>query len=206
MTNPYHESHPSDPLAYQPPPDAPPTGYEPPQAGHVAAAAHQLPPGPGPVSGYPPTPAFPGQGGYPAHADLQAPAAYQPPGGYGPAYQPPPAYGVPPPAGYAMPHPYYSYPYAPSREHEGLAIASLVVSCAAILGLCTWGLAGLLGIVGAILGHVARSRIKRNGKAGGGLALAGIIVGWVLTVVAAALIITLIVLVTHDTSAAGTPT
>ncbi|MEU4237763.1 DUF4190 domain-containing protein [Actinoplanes sp. NPDC026619] len=103
------------------------------------------------------------------------PDPYQP---YQP-YQPP----TPPPDPYAAPAYYqppvaYPYGYQPPRETEGLAIASLVVSCAAVFGICFYGLGGLLGIVGAILGHVARSRIARNGNNGAGMALAGIIVGW----------------------------
>ena len=50
---------------------------------------------------------------------------------------------------------------------NGLAIASLILS---ILG---------FSIVGAILGHVALSQIKRTNEAGSGLAIAGIILGWV---------------------------
>jgi hypothetical protein len=98
------------------------------------------------------------------------------------AYQPPmqqPGYG------YGSPYyqPAYQYPpqYAPPRPTEGLAIASLVVSCAGVLGLCAWTIGGVLGLVGAILGHVARRRIRRTGASGAGLALAGIIVGWVCT-------------------------
>jgi len=49
---------------------------------------------------------------------------------------------------------------------NGLAIASLILS---ILG---------FSIVGAILGHVALSQIKRTNEAGSGLAIAGIILGW----------------------------
>jgi hypothetical protein len=106
-----------------------------------------------------------------------------------------------------MPQPYaYPSPYMPARQHEGLAIASLAVSCAAVFGLCTSGIAGVLGIVGAILGHVARSRIKRNGRAGAGLALAGIIVGWVLAVISAAIVVGLVFLVVHDKNTyGGTP-
>jgi hypothetical protein len=55
-----------------------------------------------------------------------------------------------------------------------MAIAALVCS-----------LAGLLIIisapVGAILGHVARKQIRQTGEQGEGMALAGIIVGWILT-------------------------
>jgi len=50
---------------------------------------------------------------------------------------------------------------------NGLAIASLILS---ILG---------FSIVGAILGHVALSQIKSTNEAGSGLAIAGIILGWV---------------------------
>lgn len=55
-----------------------------------------------------------------------------------------------------------------------LAIPALVVAC---VGAPTFGCAP----VGAILGHVARSQIRRNGQTGGGFALAAIIVGWTIT-------------------------
>jgi uncharacterized protein DUF4190 len=76
---------------------------------------------------------------------------------------------------YYPPAPYPQQPYyAPKRETEGLAIASLVVS---IHGFgCP-----LIGVVGAILGHMARRRIQERGTEGAGLALAGIIIGWVAT-------------------------
>ncbi|MEH0058068.1 DUF4190 domain-containing protein [Auritidibacter ignavus] len=45
-------------------------------------------------------------------------------------------------------------------------------------------LAFLFAPVGAILSHVARGQIKKSGERGGGLALAGIIIGWVVTVLA----------------------
>jgi hypothetical protein len=103
--------------------------------------------------------------------------------------------------GYSAPQPYYPgypYGYAPPRETEGLAIAALIVSCAAVLGLCTWGVGGLLGIVGAILGHVARRRIRLNGRSGDGMALAGIIVGWILAAVCVVMLVVSVVLVAHD--------
>lgn len=105
------------------------------------------------------------------------PDPYQPPSPVPPpnAYQPPDPYAQP---AYYQPQPVYPYGYQPPRETEGMAIASLVVSCAAVLGICFYGVGALLGIVGAILGHVARSRIKRTGNNGAGMALAGIIVGW----------------------------
>jgi hypothetical protein len=76
-------------------------------------------------------------------------------------------------------NPYAQTPYGqpggmPGRT-EPLAIASLIV---AIAGLVTCGLGGL---VGAILGHMGRKKIQRDPNlTGEGLALAGIIVGWIL--------------------------
>jgi presenilin-like A22 family membrane protease len=123
-----------------------------------------------------------------------------------PAYPAPPEYGTPPAYG-APPQAYQPYGYPPPRQYEGLAIASLVVSCAAVFGFCSWGIGGVLGIVGAILGHVARSRLKENGRQGAGLALAGIIVGWVLAALSAVLAGVLVLLFVHASHASvGTPT
>jgi hypothetical protein len=101
---------------------------------------------------------------------------------------------------YYYPQPGYQVVYRP-RETEGLAIASLLVSCSAVPALCAYGIGGLLGIVGAIMGHVARRRIRANGTDGAGMALAGIIVGWVTTallVLGIAAVIVLVVLSESD--------
>lgn len=124
------------------------------------------------------------------YGDRPDPSA-QPPGGWPDPYPPPSgaapgsppgevptqpaypaaAYGAPSaPPGYG--YPAYPYPVAPPTN--GMAIASLVCSLA--------GLAvGLSAPVGAILGHIARRQIRERGEGGDGMALAGIIVGWVLT-------------------------
>jgi Domain of unknown function (DUF4190) len=130
------------------------------------------PPDP-PVAGYP----IPGYYATPDQAPAQYPQQYQ--------YQ------------YQQPQPYqYPYGWQPQRPTEGMAIAALVVSCVGVVGLCSYGIGGIMGVVGAILGHVARRRIRRNGTDGAGLALAGIIVGWCLTgisAIIAGLVITLII-------------
>lgn len=112
-----------------------------------------------------------------------------PPGPYGQQpgmpYQP---YG-------AGPSPYAPGPtgYPMTPQTSGLAIASLSVSLASLLLCC-----GLSGVVGAILGHVARRQIKDDpSQTGEGLALGGIIVGWVgfgLALIGVALWVVLIVL------------
>ncbi|MEU6860151.1 DUF4190 domain-containing protein [Glycomyces sp. NPDC046736] len=57
------------------------------------------------------------------------------------------------------------------REMNGLAIASFVVS---LVGLCT-----PLGLLGLIFGYMAKSQIRARDNAGGGLATAGIVLGWI---------------------------
>jgi uncharacterized membrane protein len=94
---------------------------------------------------------------------MEQPPSYPPPppGGYG--YQPPPPGGG------------YGYPPPQSVGTNPLAIGSLVCS---LLG---W--ACVIGpIVGLILGFVALGQIKQTGQGGRGLAIAGIIIGAVVTV------------------------
>jgi Domain of unknown function (DUF4190) len=125
--------------------------------------------------------------GYPApsHSPTGHPSAHQDPyqqGGY-------PAYG------------YLSAPTAP--ETNGLAVASMVVSIVGAVGLVCYGLGGYLGIVGAILGHVSRRQIRERGGSGDGMALAGIITGWIaagLAVIATVVIVILIVVAVNDPS------
>jgi Domain of unknown function (DUF4190) len=74
----------------------------------------------------------------------------------------------PPPLPYGFP---YGYPTA--RPTNGLAIGSLVTSIAAFF------VCGPIGVVGAIMGHKARRQLRGRNEAGDGLALTGIVVGWI---------------------------
>jgi Domain of unknown function (DUF4190) len=90
--------------------------------------------------------------------------------------EPTPPEGQPPATGYVVPPGYgqpYQLPYAPAPKTNGLAIASLVTSIVA-LSFCT-----PLAFIGAIMGHAARRQIRERGEDGDGLALAGIVVGWI---------------------------
>ena len=65
---------------------------------------------------------------------------------------------------------------APVRTTNGLAVAALV------LGILGWSLLPFAGSIGAIvLGHMARARIARSAgtQDGDGLALAGLLLGWI---------------------------
>ncbi len=99
------------------------------------------------------------------------------PGAHGPHVAPT---GHPyPPPGYP-PYPYHIYP--PRPPTNGLAIAALVVSVCSVFAACVfYFIPGLLGAVGATMGHYARKQIRSTGEGGDGLALAGVIVGWIIT-------------------------
>jgi hypothetical protein len=95
--------------------------------------------------------------------------AYSPPPGQpydGPQQPYPPYQGPYPP--YQAPYP----AYPPAVPTNGLAIASLVC------GVGTFVI-GLSFIPAIICGHIARGQIRRTGEQGGGLALAGLILGYV---------------------------
>ncbi|WP_170309070.1 DUF4190 domain-containing protein [Pseudonocardia hierapolitana] len=101
--------------------------------------------------GPPPTSPYGPQGPAPYNAPSGHPA------GYGPPYQ-----GWYPPPGYVA--------YV-TRPTNGMAIASLVLG---ILWIYWVG-----SIMALIFGYVARQQIAERGEPGGGLAIAGIVLGWI---------------------------
>ncbi len=166
----------------QPPPDPPGYGQSAPaQPGYGQAVPASLA-----------TASSPGQPGYgqaaPGYGQTPYPQTPYPQSGYGQTGYGQTGYGqtgygqtgfgAP---GYSQPYPGGGFsPYPAAPKNNGLAIASLVCS---ILGLCC----GVGGVLGVIFGFVARGQIKRSGGAeqGSGLALAGIIVGFVVIALAA---------------------
>ncbi|GIG58311.1 hypothetical protein Lfu02_26830 [Longispora fulva] len=83
-----------------------------------------------------------------------------------------PVTGAPYPPQYAYPPQYVA------RRTNGLAIAAMVTSICALV-MCF----GSFGFIGAILGHVARKQIRERDEEGDGMALAGIIIGWIGTAI-----------------------
>jgi len=73
----------------------------------------------------------------------------------------------------AQPSAYAPMPYAPTAPTNSLAVVALVS------GILSWVLCPIVAaIVAVITGHVARSQIRRTGEGGGGVALAGLILGY----------------------------
>jgi hypothetical protein len=84
------------------------------------------------------------------------------------------------PSGQSNPAPQLSQAEQDAKAGSGLAIASFVTSLALI-----FLSAGFLSFIGAILGHVSLSKLKKAGSTENrGLAVAGVIIGWVSTALA----------------------
>jgi hypothetical protein len=99
--------------------------------------------------------------------------------------------------GYSYPLSAYGYGAA-QRKTNGLAIGSLVTSIAALPFVFCYGVGGIvLGAVGAILGHVARRQIRDRAEEGNGMALAGIICGWIAVALGIAVLIGFAWLIGH---------
>ena len=90
-----------------------------------------------------------------------------------PAAPPPPPYGAPQQPYGAAQQPYQYGPNRPVAATNGLAVASLVLG---IITLC-----GIGSILAVIFGYVGKGQIDRSGgtQSGRGLAIAGIVLGWI---------------------------
>jgi hypothetical protein len=110
------------------------------------------------------------------------PSATPPPPPPQAPYQP---YGAPGP----VPSPYGAQ--SPPAQTNPLAVGSLIVSICSAVFCC-----GLPGIAGAIMGHIARKQIREQpGQTGEGLALGGIIVGWIAFGISIVLVVLYVVLI-----------
>lgn len=162
-------SEPRDDAPARPGPDVRPYGHEAPYGPPVHGAGHR--PGEG-ASG--PAPAGPPGADPGTAAGGSAPrqqGAYPPPhgapGGHAPGYVPPPAAAPGP-----YPSPYAGTGYWPRND---LAVWSLVLALAGIVLACGF----LTGIPAVIVGQNARRAVARGEANNDGVALAGIVLGWV---------------------------
>ncbi len=91
----------------------------------------------------------------------------------------PPPYGGPPPP-YGYPAQQSSYGYPPPRQTNTLAVAALV---------CAFVFAPL----GIVFGHVSLSQIKKSGEEGRGLAIAGLVIGYLVTILTVLVVVVTVV-------------
>jgi peptidyl-prolyl cis-trans isomerase B (cyclophilin B) len=81
-----------------------------------------------------------------------------------------PPYYPPPPPPYGSPYGAGPYPYPTPQPTNGMAVASLI---------CAF----LFAPLGIVFGHVSLSQIKKSGEEGRGLAIAGLVISYLVTVV-----------------------
>jgi hypothetical protein len=111
-----------------------------------------------------------------------------PPPGYAPQGYPPPGY---PPPGYYQPVVYQQAP--PKPKYDGLAITSMIVGIVWVY----W----IGSILAVVFGHIALRRIARDGKAGRGMAIAGLVLGYIGVATLVLFIVLLIASAAHQGSA-----
>lgn len=101
------------------------------------------------------------------------------------------------PSGVTNPGPELSAAEQDAKAGSGLAIASFVTSLALV-----FLSAGFFSFIGAILGHVSLSKLRKAGSTQNrGLAVAGVIIGWVSTALAWIFLIGFIALIAGAVSA-----
>jgi uncharacterized protein DUF4190/uncharacterized protein DUF1707 len=93
--------------------------------------------------------------------------------------------------------PQYQVQYAMPRRTNGLAVASLACGIGQIF---FWFLAAIPAVV---LGHMARRQIRQTGEDGAGMALAGLILGWIGIVLTVLLVVGAVALVAAATAHGG---
>ena len=148
-------------------PEAPP--QQSPQPGGVSYPQQQYDPAaaaPQPVA-WPNDLQQPGQPGYPPQAYPQQPYGTAPtPVGYGQQLQQPSG------AGEAQ---------VRTGPTDNSAAASLICGIVGVIFACAWGIGGVLGMIAVIMGMNARRRLRKPGCTfrGEGMALTGIITGWI---------------------------
>jgi hypothetical protein len=94
------------------------------------------------------------------------------------------------------PGPYQNFGYPPQQmvrpSTNSMAIAALTCGVAEFFTM------GLTAIPAIVLGHAARRQMRRTGQRGDGMALAGVVLGWVGVGLLAALVVGLVVVASHS--------
>ncbi|GAA3390267.1 DUF4190 domain-containing protein [Streptomyces roseoviridis] len=142
----------------------------------------------------PPPPAAPG-GGFGQPTTPMQPVAPQPTMGAGTGYGYPPAPGYP---GYGTGYGQQGWQQAPSN---GMGTAAMVLGIIAVAGFCFYGLGAILGILALIFGILGLKKANRGEATNRGMAIAGIVLGAIGTLVSAVFLGFIIWAVANDPDA-----
>ncbi|MDQ6719453.1 MAG: hypothetical protein M3003_01505 [Candidatus Dormibacteraeota bacterium] len=154
------------------------------------------------MSDLPPPP--PSGGGFTPPPPPPPPEPPPPPpsGGFTPPPPPGGGYVPPPPGGYTPMGAGYAAP-----RTDGLAIGSLIAGILSLVCFWPFCLGILLGPAAGIMGFISRQRVAASGGTlgGGGLGLAGLILGVVGFLASAGWAITWFFIISHATTTTTTP-
>jgi|GEM_PF-767206 len=77
------------------------------------------------------------------------------------------------------------------QPRSGMAIASMICGILALITFCIWCVSVPLGLIAVVLGHIAKSNARKNPAAygGGGMALTGLVTGYLGLVLAVVVVI-----------------
>ncbi len=87
---------------------------------------------------------------------------------------------VPPPVDLGTQPIQYETPTYQQQSTNGMAIASLVLGIVGIVSVCFYCFGFIPALLAVIFGHIARGQIRRMGGQGDGMALAGLIMGYII--------------------------
>ncbi|WP_432062089.1 DUF4190 domain-containing protein [Streptomyces sp. S1] len=164
---------------------------------HDQQTVTSMPAAPGPGGDVPPPPVAPGG---PA-----APGAYGYPADTSGGYGYPTAPGAPAPmatSGYGYPG-YPGYAGQPGWQQppsNGTGTAAMVLGIISVAGFCLYGLGALLGILALILGIVGVKKAGRGEATNRGMAVAGIVLGAIGTLIGAVFLAFLVWAINQDPS------
>ncbi|WP_327234247.1 DUF4190 domain-containing protein [Streptomyces sp. NBC_01317] len=177
------------PGAVPPPPPAPggPGAGAPGPYGYPGAPPGTVPPQPGAPYG---PPYATGTGGtHDTGAGYGYPAAGPPTGATHTGY---------PAGGYVAPYPGYGAGGWQQAPSNGMGVTALVLGIVGLVVGCFWGVGILLGVLALIFGIIGRRKARRGEATNGGVALAGVILGAVATVLGAVFLALLIWVVNSE--------
>lgn len=78
-------------------------------------------------------------------------------------------------------------PHPPPPSTNGMAVASMVLGIVGVI--LGWLLMGVPSVLAVIFGHVALAAIRRTGQHGRGMAIAGLVTGYIVVGIVALLIL-----------------
>ncbi len=114
-----------------------------------------------------------------------------------PTYQAPAAPGYPTPTGPGYPQPaYYQQPYQAAPPTNQKALIAMILG---LVGFLTW----ITSIPAIILGHMAKKEIERTGEPGHGMAMTGLITGYIVAIGGIIAIVAYVIFIVALVSSSG---